>query len=130
MLFARIACLLLLAPAGRAADCDAPLPLQRKDPGLQTALQRTLRGAGYERPLAKKELTVALLDLTHRGERYYAGVNDDFMLYAASLPKIGILLSVIESVERGDVEWKSHYPYQLRKMITISDNQYATWARS
>jgi beta-lactamase class A len=49
------------------------------------------------------------------------------MLYAASLPKIGILLAVLQAVNDGDVVWRPDFAWRLTKMITISDNAYATW---
>lgn len=70
---------------------------------------------------------VALVDLSRPSEIFYAAINDDHMVYAASLPKIGILLAVIDSVNRGVIPWEDDFRYRLRKMITISNNQYATW---
>ena len=94
-----------------AAECRAPLPLSRPDPILQTQLSQGLRSAGLEGPLRRRELVVALVDLTNPGEHFYAGVNDDHMLYAASLPKIGILLALGQEPSRFfDELWEPKYP--------------------
>ena len=130
----RIACLLaaLCLAAGTAGARDAcraegPTGLQHRSPALQALLARGLRGAGLGPALDRRHLTVALVDLSRRHEIFYAGINDDLMLYAASLPKIGILLSVLESVQKGEIEWDESFRFKLRKMITISNNAYATW---
>ena len=113
--------------AAVAAECRAPQPLVNRDPLLQTQLSQRLRAAGLEGALSRRELAVSLVDLTLPGEPIYAGVNDDHMLYAASLPKIGILLAVLEGVNEGTIAWTPEFPWRLTKMITISDNAYATW---
>jgi hypothetical protein len=50
------------------------------------------------------------------------------MLYAASLPKIAILLTLFESLEHGTLDWNDAFRWKLQKMINISDNAQATWA--
>ncbi len=130
----RTTCLLaaLCLAAGTAGARDAcraegPDGLRHRNPALQALLERGLRGAGLGPALDRRHLTVALVDLSRRHEIFYAGINDDLMLYAASLPKIGILLSVLESVQHGEIEWDESFRFKLRKMITISNNAYATW---
>jgi beta-lactamase class A len=129
MLIAQVLSVALLAAGAGAAeqDCRSPIPLERKDPVLQTQLWRGLAQAGLGRALAKKQLAVSVLDLTPAGEGAYAGVNDDDMMYAASLPKIGILLATLEEVNRGKIQWGPEFSWRLTKMITISDNSYANW---
>jgi beta-lactamase class A len=130
ILLSGLLAVLAAAPAGaeRAKqECRSPIPLERKDPVLQTQLWRGLERAGLGRALKKKQLAVSLLDLTPAGEGAYAGVNDDEMMYAASLPKIGILLATIEEVNRGNIQWGPEFSWRLTKMITISNNGYANW---
>jgi inner membrane protein len=120
----------LLAPAAaRAAGCDdAPYPLRQRDPLLQQRLERELRGAGMGEALDARRLTVSLVDLTHPRDLHYAGLHDDHMLYAASLPKVAILLALFEQLERGVLDWNDAFRWKLSKMINISDNAEATWA--
>ena len=130
ILLSGLMAVLASASAGAEAaeqDCRSPIPLERKDPVLQTQLWRGLERAGLGRALQKKQLAVSLLDLTPAGEGAYAGINDDNMMYAASLPKIGILLATIEEVNRGNIQWGPEFSWRLTKMITISDNSYANW---
>jgi len=122
-----LAALAVATPSVAAAECRAPLPLSRTDPVLRTQLFQGLRRAGLEEALRRRELAVSLVDLTVPGEAFYAGVNDDHMLYAASLPKIGILLAVLQRVNDGAIAWTPEFSWRLTKMITISDNAFATW---
>ena len=125
-----VALLCLFAfPAGAQDPCsdDGPTGLRHKHPGLQARFESGLRSKGLGPALDRRQLAVALVDLTRRDEIFYAGINDDRMLYAASLPKIGILLAFFEAVQRGDIEWDDDFRYRLKKMITISNNEYASW---
>jgi beta-lactamase class A len=128
ILIAAIAFAVTANGAASAGECRAPTPLRHKDPLLQTQLARELRAAGLESALSRRELAVSLVDLAIPGEPAYAGVNDDHMMYAASLPKIGILLAILEEVNAGRISWTPDFSWRLTKMITISNNEYATWA--
>ncbi|OGQ79556.1 MAG: hypothetical protein A2289_03990 [Deltaproteobacteria bacterium RIFOXYA12_FULL_58_15] len=107
--------------------CTAPVRLENKNPGLQKALEAAVKAAGWQTYVDKKILAVSLVDLSRRGKRYYAGINDDVMLYAASLPKIAILLSVIEAVEDGRLKWTHEFDRRLQNMIVASSNPDASW---
>ncbi|MEL6546955.1 MAG: serine hydrolase [Myxococcota bacterium] len=107
--------------------CNAPVPLENRNPTLQRELETRMREKGWGRLMDKQALAVSLVDLTRRNRRYYAGVNDDKMLYAASLPKIAILLSVIEAVEQGNLEWTFEFDRRLQNMIVASSNTDASW---
>ena len=116
----------IAAPAAEQ-ECRSPIPLESKNRVMQTQLWRGLERAGLGRALKRKQLAVSVLDLTPAGEGAYAGVNDDHMMYAASLPKIGILLATVEEANRGNIQWGPEFSWRLTKMITISDNGYANW---
>ena len=62
------------------------------DPRLQDRLDATLTDLGLDTAVDKRQLSVALVDVTDPEEPRVASVNGDEMLYAASLPKIAILL--------------------------------------
>ena len=113
------------------ADCsDAPYKLARKHPVLQRRLLQRLRAAGFGRALARQQLAVSVVDLTDNNRVYYGGANDDNMMYAASLPKIAILLSVIEAVDQGKLEWTHEFDRRLSAMIRRSTNTDASWGAS
>ncbi|MEM6531384.1 MAG: serine hydrolase [Myxococcota bacterium] len=107
--------------------CSAPVPLDNKNPVLQRELESAMRERGWGRLLDSQALAVSLVDLTRRNRRYYAGINDDKMMYAASLPKIAILLTVIESVENGRIKWRHEFDKRLQNMIVASSNVDASW---
>jgi len=128
-LLAVLACCCVSAAAAASEPCadDGPTGLRHKHPGLQALLEAGLRRQGLGPALDSEKLAVSLVDLSRPNEIFYAGINDDRMLYAASLPKIGILLAVFEAVERGDIQWQDDFRFKLKKMITISNNEYASW---
>jgi beta-lactamase class A len=125
--FALLALFALVRPAAAHHCGDAPVPLDHRDPLLQQELVGALRRAGLSAPLRAKQLAVSVVDLSRPGEVYYSGVNDDHMLYAASLPKIGILIALADTFDRGEAEWDESFRYRITKMITKSNNAYASW---
>jgi beta-lactamase class A len=106
---------------------DAPVPLDHRDPLLQQELMRALRHAGLSAPIRERQLAVSLVDLSRPEHVYYSGVNDDNMMYAASLPKIGILIALADSFERGELDYDESYRWRITKMITKSSNADASW---
>lgn len=121
------AALAVASDAVAASECLAPATFGPKDRPLQSELLAGLRGARLGDAIARRQLAVSLVDLTRGRDRFYAGVNDDFMMYAASLPKIAILLAVIDAVDRGEHPLTDDMRFRLSQMITISNNTYATW---
>ena len=110
-----------------SGECRAPFPFTKKYTRMQRVLERRLRAAGLGRYLDKKQLGVALVDLSVQGRAFYAGINDNDMMYAASLPKIAILVSVIKAVNEGKLEWTHEYEERLSNMIRASSNTDASW---
>jgi beta-lactamase class A len=53
-------------------------------------------------------------------------VNGDEMMYAASLPKIAILLAAFEKIEQGKMALDEATEFRLDRMIKASSNRYAT----
>ncbi len=110
------------------SSCHAPYPLTGTTQKLQNSLEKRIRKMGWGRHLDRKTLSVSIVDLTDNNRIYYAGLNDDRMMYAASLPKIAILLSVIEQANEGELEWSHKIDTRLSKMVTASSNSDAAWA--
>jgi beta-lactamase class A len=61
-----------------------------------------------------RKFAVSLVDVTDAANPRYAGINDTEMMYAASLPKIAILLAGFEQVRAGTLA----YTPQVREMFT------------
>ena len=80
----------------------------------------------WRRLIREKKMTVGLVDLTNPSEIRFAGVNGNEMLYAASLPKIAILLAAFHCFENRTLEQTPEINRDLHLMIRTSDNQAAT----
>ena len=118
----------LFAPASALADAQIGPPSLREshDPALQDMLDARLNALGLHGAVARGELAVALVDLSDRQQPRVADVNGDTMLYAASLPKIAILLGAFVEIERGRLELDSATRNSLVDMIRFSSNAEAT----
>ncbi len=111
----------------RTADRSDSAPLWRSvDAGLQTRLQRTVQRLGLGKALAKRKLTVALVDISQPDHPRVAALNGNRMMYAASLPKIAILLAVFEKIAAGEMVLDRQTEGQLRRMIRRSSNADST----
>ncbi|MBN2410810.1 serine hydrolase [candidate division KSB1 bacterium] len=74
----------------------------------------------------KKKMAVGIVDLSDPYHAKFARLNGDKMMYAASLPKLAILLGAAQSLEDGKLEETPEVLNDMRKMISNSDNQAAT----
>jgi len=105
---------------------DFPSLRDSKDPALQRALEQRLTGLGLGRAVSDKRLCVALVDITDPKRPRLASVNGDEMKYAASLPKIAILLGAFVEIEQGDLTLDKATRQSLTKMVRKSSNRDAT----
>jgi beta-lactamase class A len=96
------------------------------DPTLQNQLENVLSYLGLEKAVERKALSVALVDITDLTTPRLAAVNGDEMMYAASLPKIAILLGAFERIARGELALDMETLDKLTGMIRNSSNQAAT----
>jgi beta-lactamase class A len=96
------------------------------DPRLQQGLNHCLTALGLEGAVREKSLSVVLVDITDPGSPRMAFANPDDMLYAASLPKIGILLGAFERIGRGEMALDAPTLATLKRMIRRSSNEAAT----
>lgn len=97
-----------------------------KDVVLQRQLDSILAVAPFKRLVQRRQLSVALVDLSDSGALRFAGVDDDRMRYAASLPKIAIMLGVFDAIERGKLTYTPALRTELERMIRRSDNRAST----
>jgi beta-lactamase class A len=96
------------------------------DPKLQQGLKNCLNDLQLKGPAARKDISVALVDITDPSSPRYAYVNPNEMIYAASLPKIAILLGAFERIEKGDMVLDAETREKLTSMIRVSSNEAAT----
>jgi beta-lactamase class A len=96
------------------------------DESLQSKLEKDLLSIPKLRKLiAKKKLAIGVVDL-NGGTPKFASINGNKMMYAASLPKIAILLAAYQSFEDGSLEETDEIHGELTNMIRSSSNQAAT----
>ena len=96
-------CLLAILLGPRTATGEGGYPSLRDsiDPGFQDAFEQTLEkqfGEGIRDLIKTKKVGIVLADITDPHRPKVAGVNGDVMLYAASLPKIAIVLGVFVEI--------------------------------
>jgi beta-lactamase class A len=109
------------------AESPRILPLSANfDAGLQAEVTRRLNAnPEWRRLIQRGKLAVAVVDLAGARPRF-AHVNGDLMMYAASLPKIAVLLAAYASFEDGSLEETPEIRKDLRDMIQVSSNAAAT----
>jgi len=139
-LLALACCSLLLFPArvfpyvARAPELPAAVPearwlplLAHVDKQLQQRLEQGLNARpGWRKLIAGRKLAVGLVDLSDPTAPRYAQVNGEVEMYAASLPKIAILLAAFDYFEKGLLERTPEVERDLTAMIRVSDNAAAT----
>ena len=116
---------LTLASAARSADNYPPLR-QCTDPRLLQQLEQLLDAKGLQNAVNQQRLTIALVDITDLKKPRMAAVNGDVMKYAASLPKIAILLTAFVQIEDGRLALDDNLEADMTKMIRNSSNPAAT----
>ena len=107
---------------------DSLVPLNSLlDRVFQTELERGLkRNEHWRQLIAEKKMAVGLVDLRDRAHIRYARVNGDEMMYAASLPKIAILLAVIDAIDKKQLPESQEILTDMKLMISVSDNEAST----
>ncbi|MEP7367921.1 MAG: serine hydrolase [Acidobacteriota bacterium] len=112
------------APQINAAGADIP----RTDAQLESSLRDVVLRLGFERALSEHRLALALVDVTDQARPRYAGLNDSDMLYAASLPKIAILLAGFEAIRQGMLSYTPQVKEMFTRLVRYSSNADASRA--
>src|SRR5690606_18593520 len=104
-----------------------PAPLwSHLDPVLEADLADALHDLGLGWALAQQKLAVALVDITDLRTPRVAALNGDTMMYAASLPKICVLLAAYQKEAEGRFVIDDETYLQILRMIRLSDNGDST----
>jgi beta-lactamase class A len=96
------------------------------DPELQRDVEAALHQLRLDGDADHQRLAVALIDLTDLDQPRVAAVNGDVMMYAASLPKIAVLLGAFEKIAQGKLVLDGETEGLMRRMIRESSNQAST----
>ncbi len=125
-----LAVVAMIAVAALAATpCPAggyPQLRESIDPVLQTQLEQLLAAKGFKKAVDQQRLMIALVDITTIKKPRMAAVNGDVMKYAASLPKIAILLAAFVQIEDGRLTLDDALEADMTRMIRHSSNPAAT----
>jgi beta-lactamase class A len=119
-------------PAGAAAAPSLPLKVadrdwrelsQRQDPRLQVRLEQAIKPrALWQSLVAEGKMAVGLVDLSDPKAPRFARINGDTMMYAASLPKLMVLLAAFQGFEDGTLKETPEIRAEMVEMIRRSDN--------
>lgn len=97
------------------------------DADLQQSLSKIVAKNKKWAALAKsKKLSIGLVDLRDPANVKYANINGDNMMYAASLPKIAVLLAATDAIEKGELVETAEVKADMRLMIAKSNNAATT----
>jgi beta-lactamase class A len=99
---------------------------QSVDARLQSQLESHLKDLGLDDAVRKRRLSVALADITDLDRPRFAAVNPNNMVYAASLPKIAILLGAFSRIEAGEMKLDAATRDTLTRMVRVSSNSAAS----
>lgn len=109
-----------------SAQHTFPTLRNAKNTALQAQLEKRLKRLNLDAAVRRGELAVALVDITDPRHPQLAQVNGDDMMYAASLPKIAILLAAFERVQEGKLQLNDENRQLMTDMIRVSSNSAAT----
>lgn len=98
----------------------------RQDPALQQSLESAFHGMNLSQAARRGQIGAALVDITHANQPKVATINADHMVYAASLPKIGILLGAFHAINQGELTYDDATQNSLTRMIRNSSNRAAS----
>lgn len=130
--------LTLLAPPAVFAGVNWTLPYdcrgkpvkslyQAVDENLEKRLAKTLNAnPKWKSLIRKKKMTVGIVDIANPEAVRFARVNGRVMMYAASLPKIAVLLAATQALEERRIRETPEILADMRRMISLSDNAAAT----
>lgn len=104
-----------------------PAPLWNYlDPVLEEGLAEAVRGLGLQWAIDQRKLGLALVDITDVRQPRVAALNGDTMLYAASLPKICVMLAIYQKAAEGRFHIDDETYVEMLRMIRRSTNDDST----
>ncbi len=96
-------------------------------PELQAVLETELyTNKTWKSLIDNKMMSIGIVDLSDLNDIQYAGINDENMMYAASLPKIAVLLAAMDAIDKGELKDSKEIQTDMRLMISKSNNQATT----
>lgn len=97
------------------------------DANLQQKLNEIVRlNPTWNKLVKEKKLAIGLVDMKDPFRPRYARLNGNEMMYAASLPKIAILLASMDAIDKGELFESKEVVQDMNRMICYSDNHAST----
>jgi len=127
--FSAVVTAFLMLSAGASllgAAQSQPLLPESCDPVLQKGLEDCITSLRLDDAVRDRNLSVVLVDITDPDCPRLAYANPNHMIYAASLPKIAILLGAFERINRGEMALDAPTLEKLKRMVRRSSNDAAT----
>ncbi len=124
-----VVCLLVLVSSGTAGVAPAGESSgMERDGAMRGKLETLVHRLNLDGAVERKKFAVSLVDVTDAEHPRYAGVNDTVMMYAASLPKIAILLAGFEQVRQGALSYTPEVREMFNRIARFSSNTDASKA--
>lgn len=100
---------------------------QLLDSTLQANLEKEFaKNATWKKLISQQKMAVGIVDLSDIENVRFARVNGNHMMYAASLPKIAILLAAMDAIEKGELLETKEVTKDMKLMISKSNNAAST----
>ena len=109
-------------------DIDDTIPLRQLiDNTLQNRLEVEInKKPKWKKLVADKKMAVGIVDLSDVNNIRFARINGNHMMYAASLPKIAVLLASVDAIEKGELIETQDVKSDMKLMISKSNNAATT----
>jgi beta-lactamase class A len=118
--------ILFSVSAGAENKGGYPSLRDHHDPVLQQQLDKIMGTLGYHKAIKSGRLAVVVADITNLRKPRVAAVNGSQMVYAASVPKLAILLGAFIEIREGNMVLDEENRKSLTDMIRYSSNREAT----
>lgn len=116
-------------------DSVFPMPSYNVIEPLRTRLDNTLqkrleseisKKAKWKKLISEKKMAIGVVDLSDPNNVRFARINGEHMIYAASLPKIAVLLASMDAIENKELVETDEIKSDMRIMISRSNNAATT----
>lgn len=130
-----ILCLATILQANNKLPVDMPLyngsllntTELRQSGQLQFLLENEIaKHPDWQSLINQKKMSVGLVSLSNVYNPEYASINGDHMMYAASLPKIAVLLAAMDAIDKGELQDTDDIRFDMWAMISKSNNAATT----
>lgn len=107
-------------------DSVEPLETHTSPILRELLIQEINKNSKWKNLVKSNRMSIGVVDMSNLENIEYAGINDEFMMYAASLPKIAILLAAMDAIENGELQDSREIRKDMRLMISKSNNAAST----